>query len=114
METQRLLLVSVLGLLVNIVGLFVFHQAHAAAHGHSHGGGGHGHSHGGGHSHSHGHGHGHGHGDECGDEEEEHDGHEENLEGVFLHILGDTLGSVGVIISSLFVQVCEVEGPASQ
>ena len=48
---ERLLGVSVLGFLVNIIGIFVF--AHGGAHGHSHGGGGHGHSHGG-HGHSHG------------------------------------------------------------
>ena len=42
---ERLLGVSVLGFLVNIIGIFVF--AHGGAHGHSHGGGGHGHSHGG-------------------------------------------------------------------
>eukprot|EP01094_Clydonella_sp_ATCC50884_P008400 TRINITY_DN1783_c0_g1_i5.p1 TRINITY_DN1783_c0_g1~~TRINITY_DN1783_c0_g1_i5.p1 ORF type:complete len:680 (+),score=147.25 TRINITY_DN1783_c0_g1_i5:128-2041(+) len=53
---DRLLLVSVLGFLVNLVGLFVFHQAHETAHGHSHSGGGHAH----GESHSHAHGHSHG------------------------------------------------------
>ena len=35
---DRLLLISVLGLLVNLVGIFVFQ--HGGAHGHSHGGGG--------------------------------------------------------------------------
>ncbi len=43
-------------------------------HGHSHGGGGHGHS------------------------------HNANMQGVFLHILADTLGSVGVIISSVLIE----------
>merc|ERR1711970_861546 len=58
---ERLLGVSVLGFIVNLVGIFVF--AHGGAHGHSHGGGGgHGHSHGGGHSHGHSHDHGHSHG----------------------------------------------------
>lgn len=43
--------VSVLGLFVNMVGIFAFHGSHGHSHG---GGGGHGHSHGGhGHSHSH-------------------------------------------------------------
>ncbi|XP_070563706.1 proton-coupled zinc antiporter SLC30A1-like [Ptychodera flava] len=59
-ENPRLILiVGSIGLLVNLVGLGLFHQ-----HGHSHGGGGHGHSHGGGgHGHSHGGGgHGHSHG----------------------------------------------------
>lgn len=46
------------------------------------------------HSHSHG-GHGHSHGGHA---------HNTNMQGVFLHILADTMGSVGVIISSLLIQ----------
>uniref|UniRef100_A0A672QEX2 Zinc transporter n=1 Tax=Sinocyclocheilus grahami TaxID=75366 RepID=A0A672QEX2_SINGR len=57
---DRLLPVSIAGLLVNLVGIFIFQH------------GGHGHSHGG--------------------------------EGVFLHIVADTLGSVGVIISAILMQ----------
>mmetsp|Transcript_18889 Transcript_18889/g.18886 ORF Transcript_18889/g.18886 Transcript_18889/m.18886 type:complete len:549 (+) Transcript_18889:34-1680(+) len=57
-QTEMLILVSVLGLLVNMIGLFFFHD---------------------------------------------HEGDNSNLEGVFLHILADTLGSVGVIVSSIFV-----------
>lgn len=41
---QLVLIVGVIGLVVNVIGLFLFHQH---GHGHSHGGGGHGHSHGG-------------------------------------------------------------------
>eukprot|EP01113_Clastostelium_recurvatum_P004762 TRINITY_DN120_c0_g2_i1.p1 TRINITY_DN120_c0_g2~~TRINITY_DN120_c0_g2_i1.p1 ORF type:complete len:565 (-),score=135.75 TRINITY_DN120_c0_g2_i1:1122-2816(-) len=52
-KTDRLLLVSCLGFLVNIVGVVAFHDH--GGHGHSHGGGDHGHSHGGGHAHSGGH-----------------------------------------------------------
>jgi len=97
-STEKLLLVSVLGLCVNLVGIVAFHGAH------SHGGG-HGHSHGAkkkeddhadGHAHNdkhHGH-HGH---------KEEEEEHSENLYAIFLHILADTLGSVGVIISSLLI-----------
>jgi len=96
---ERLLVVSVLGLVVNLVGIFVFQHG---GHGHSHGGGGdsHGHSHGDkghGHSHDSGHGHGHGH---------SHGGGEHNskiMQGVFLHILADTLGSVGVIVSAVLM-----------
>jgi zinc transporter 5/7 len=82
-ELQRLnelLVVSILGFLVNIVGLTAFGHAH---HGH-------------GHSHDHGdndHGHGHGH---------SHDN--ENMQGIFLHILADALGSVAVIISTLLTK----------
>eukprot|EP01112_Ceratiomyxa_fruticulosa_P010296 TRINITY_DN2715_c0_g1_i1.p1 TRINITY_DN2715_c0_g1~~TRINITY_DN2715_c0_g1_i1.p1 ORF type:complete len:746 (-),score=131.24 TRINITY_DN2715_c0_g1_i1:99-2336(-) len=126
-NTDRLLLVSCLGFLVNIVGVVAFHGDH----GHSHGGDDHGHSHGGGekkkkkekHGHSHGgdddhHSHDHhGHDHEHENHDHSHDhGHKEkkekkkkaqrseNLDGVFLHLLADTLGSVGVIISSFIIQ----------
>ncbi|XP_015263234.1 PREDICTED: zinc transporter 7 [Gekko japonicus] len=80
------------------------------SHGHSHGG--HGHSHESKHGHGHSHDHNHGHGfsqskDYC------HDDHpvevatgssKQILEGVFLHIVADTLGSIGVIISALLMQ----------
>ncbi|CAN9500717.1 unnamed protein product [Ophioblennius macclurei] len=165
---ERLLPVSVAGLLVNLVGIFVFQHG---GHGHSHGDGGHGHSHslfngsvshghghGGhehqgkhshrghghshdghkhdGHGHSHGdHGHGdHGHGDhghgDHGHGDHGHGGHghgghghshgephyhdelhtpgkgssKQILQGVLLHIIADTLGSIGVIISALLMQ----------
>ncbi|KAI1304083.1 putative zinc transporter msc2 [Mortierella claussenii] len=80
MNTHRLLLVSFLGFVVNMVGIFAFNHGHAHGHGHSHG-----------HDHGHGHGHDHGH------------GHNANMQGVFLHIMADTLGSVGVIISTLLI-----------
>ncbi|CAO3668965.1 unnamed protein product [Umbelopsis vinacea] len=99
MNTHRLLLVSFVGLLVNLVGIFAFNHGHA--HGHDHGhdhGHSHGHDHGHGHGHGHDHGHGHGHGDSHGH------GHNANMEGVFLHILADTLGSVGVIISTILIK----------
>jgi len=86
---ERLLIVSVLGLIVNLIGIFIF-QHGGAGHGHSHGGDGHGH----GHSHGGGHGHGHSHGGSDA----------QIMKGVFLHILADTLGSVGVIISALLMQ----------
>ncbi|XP_075935200.1 zinc transporter 7 isoform X2 [Anarhichas minor] len=131
---DRLLPVSVAGLLVNLVGIFVFHHG---GHGHSHGEEGHGHSHSlfngsvnhdhqnkhGGHGHSHdehgghggheGHGgHGHSHGGHGHDEPHRHDelhtpgkgSSKQILQGVLLHIIADTLGSVGVIISALLMQ----------
>ncbi|XP_056614475.1 zinc transporter 7 [Triplophysa dalaica] len=130
---DRLLPVSIAGLLVNLVGVFVFQHG---GHGHSHGGEGHGHSHSlfngnAGHEHSHGehshggHGHGgHGHSHESKhghDHGHSHGGHEDSchddqllmpgtgsskqiLQGVFLHIVADTLGSVGVIISAILMQ----------
>jgi zinc transporter 5/7 len=120
---DRLMLVSVLGLLVNLVGIYAFQHGH----GHSHGGMSHGHSHGGGghshsssHSHSHGghshsdssHGHSHnGHFDLNQMHIEDHEPENNNLQGknshimqgVFLHILADTLGSVAVIVSSFLM-----------
>ncbi|XP_022620577.1 zinc transporter 7 isoform X1 [Seriola dumerili] len=137
---ERLLPVSVAGLLVNLVGIFVFQHG---GHGHSHGEEGHGHSHslfngslnhghshgghnhqskhgGHGHSHdshdSHGHSHGgHGHGGHGHSHEEPHCHDElfltpgkgsskQILQGVLLHIIADTLGSIGVIISALLMQ----------
>ncbi|XP_054726506.1 zinc transporter 7 [Anastrepha obliqua] len=122
---ERLFVVSVLGLLVNLVGIYAFQHGHGhshgggGGHGHSHGGGGHGHSHGtnnqidmnnhnhqaitldGGHGHSHGGGHGHSHGgidDIAGS-------NSQIMRGVFLHILADTLGSVGVIVSAVLMQM---------
>ncbi|KAI9483722.1 MAG: cation efflux family-domain-containing protein [Benjaminiella poitrasii] len=84
MSTHRLLLVSFVGLIVNLVGIFAFNHGHDHGHGHSHG-----HSHGHGHHH---HGHDHGH------------VHNANMQGVFLHIMADTLGSAGVIVSTLLIQ----------
>ncbi|VDO61431.1 unnamed protein product [Heligmosomoides polygyrus] len=73
-NTDRLLFVAVSGLLVNLFGMYSFHGD--GDHGHSHGGASHGHSHSG----------------------------NANMEGVFLHVLADTLGSVFVIISTLLIQ----------
>lgn len=124
---ERLLPVSIAGLLVNLVGIFVFQHG---GHGHSHGGEGHGHSHSlfngsVGHGHSHGghsheskqghddHGHSHGGHGHSHDDPHCHDDHlhtpgkgssKQILQGVFLHIVADTLGSVGVIISAILMQ----------
>ncbi|GFO13665.1 Zinc transporter 5-like [Plakobranchus ocellatus] len=116
-KTERLLTVSVLGLLVNLIGIFAFQSS--LSHGHSHGGGGHGHGHSHSHSHSHSHGHGHSHSgthshshgsashDSCppvGASHHGHSHHNTNMEGVFLHVLADTMGSVGVIVSTLLIE----------
>uniref|UniRef100_A0A8D0A938 Zinc transporter n=1 Tax=Sander lucioperca TaxID=283035 RepID=A0A8D0A938_SANLU len=93
-NTDMLTPVSVGGLLVNLVGICAFSHAHAHAHGgkgcssNDHGHSHHGHSHS---EHSHG-GHGHSHGMNA------------NMRGVFLHVLADTLGSVGVIISTILIR----------
>uniref|UniRef100_A0A3Q1FNJ6 Zinc transporter n=1 Tax=Acanthochromis polyacanthus TaxID=80966 RepID=A0A3Q1FNJ6_9TELE len=134
---ERLLPVSVAGLLVNLVGIFVFQHG---GHGHSHGEGGHGHSHSlfngslnhghshgghdhhnkhadrhshGGHEHSHdSHGHGHSHGGHGHSHEEPHCHGKSVTKSiticVLLHIIADTLGSIGVIISALLMQKYEL------
>nr|CAG4642638.1 EOG090X09D3 [Evadne anonyx] len=122
---ERLLVVSILGFIVNLIGVFAF------SHGHSHGGGGHNHSHShanedetmsikvvnnygnGGDAHSHSsHGHSHDH-DSHGHSHDSH-GHSHDspktggsiiMHGVFLHILADALGSVGVIISAILMHM---------
>lgn len=97
---ERLFLVSVLGFLVNMVGIYAFQHGH----GHSHGGGSsHGHSHSHGHGHAHNsHGHSHDHSIEI---DALSSGNSQIMKGVFLHILADTLGSVGVIISAILMQM---------
>ncbi|XP_032426124.1 zinc transporter 5 [Xiphophorus hellerii] len=109
-NTDMLTPVSVGGLLVNLVGICAFSHAHSHAHGgkscssqdhghshHGHSHGEHGHAHGG-HGHSHG-GHGHAHSHGSGSR-----GMNANMRGVFLHVLADTLGSVGVIISTILIR----------
>jgi zinc transporter 5/7 len=120
-ETKRLgelFVVSTMGLIVNLLGIFAF-GSHGHAHGH-----GHDHSHGHGHSHAHNHNHGHSHEKKL-DDDHDHDsgtsekhghahahshhgghghshGHDnENMHGIYLHILADTLGSASVIVSTI-------------
>eukprot|EP00731_Ephydatia_muelleri_P017984 Em0011g24a len=149
---ERLMLVSVAGFLVNLVGIFAFqHGGHGHSHGHSHD-----HSHGHSHNHSrlpshsgekcshdhphdhddhshdhsddhspdhshdehcnslehnnHGHSHGHAHSNDRGHHrsaqtESYNASDSQIMHGIFLHILADTLGSVGVIISSFFIHM---------
>ncbi|XP_028358573.1 zinc transporter 7 [Phyllostomus discolor] len=123
---ERLLLVSILGFVVNLVGIFVFQHgghghSHGSGHGHSHslfngsldqahGRGDHCHSHepkhgaAHGHGHSHGHSHGHFHSHDGPSLKETTGPSRQILQGVFLHILADTLGSVGVIASAILMQ----------
>ncbi|CAK8685194.1 unnamed protein product [Clavelina lepadiformis] len=96
------IIVGSVGLLINLIGLVLFH-------GHSHG---HDHSHDHGHDHSHGHQHNHDHksnDSDNGDVEKvkQHGDSQLNMKGVFLHVLGDALGSVVVIISALIIYFVE-------
>lgn len=85
-HTERLFIVSVMGLMVNLIGIVAFRNTH-----------GHGHSHMVNHTHSHG-------SPDNGDLHSESNYHNSNMEGVFLHILADTLGSIGVITSTLLIE----------
>ncbi|XP_012234023.1 zinc transporter 7 [Linepithema humile] len=106
---ERLFMVSVLGLLVNLVGIYAFKHGQ----GHGHGGHGHSHSHGAGghhgHSHSRDNSHDYSHLNHNYDHHVELDAsftgtNSQIMKGVFLHILADTLGSVGVIVSAVLMQ----------
>lgn len=94
-NTDKLLTVSVSGFVVNLVGAYLL--------GHNHH---HGHNHGHGHSHNHGHSHHHQHQGSCDGHSHKHENI--NLRGVYLHILTDLLGSVGVIISAVLVKKYEL------
>lgn len=105
-HVKELMVVTVLGFVVNMVGLFAFGHAHAGHdHGHSHG---HSHDHGHSHGHSDGHAHadGHTHGQDCDHAQPSptpaaHDHHHnENMHGLFLHVAADAGGSLAVIIST--------------
>ena len=119
-RTGELLVVSTLGFLVNLVGIFAFHGAHDHGHGNSHGGHHHGHSH---HDHDHDHDHkrSHSHHEEpetpmtasaspmkqkhgtaSGEHHHHHGG--ENMQGIYLHIMADALGSLAVVASTLLVR----------
>lgn len=76
---KHLLWTSVVGFIVNAIGIGLFHDHGAVLTGSSH-------------SHCHGHSHGHG-------APQNH-----NVRAIFLHIVADALGSMGVIISSLLVK----------
>lgn len=103
----ELMVVSVAGLVVNLVGLLAFGHAHAHA-GHDHGG--HSHSHSNGHEHendhSNNHSHTHSHNQTCDHNHKalvphSHDhAHNENMHGIFLHVAADAGGSAAVIVST--------------
>jgi len=101
-QPLMVLIVGIIGLLVNLIGLIMFR-----GHAHSHGGGGHDHSHGGddhGHSHKEGE---HAHDIEEGASPKPRKAANHNMFGVFLHILGDFLGSIGVIISAGILMIVD-------
>jgi zinc transporter 1 len=73
----NIIIVGSIGLIINIIGLIMFHEHHHHHHHHHH---------------------------------EHNEGllnhnHDTNLHGVFLHILGDALGSIGVVINGICVWI---------
>ena len=84
-HSENLILVSFIGLLVNIVGLIFAHDHGDDSHDHDH-------------SHHHHHHHEHEH-----EHEHEHDKNE-NIYAIYIHILADTLGSVAVLISAFLIK----------
>lgn len=81
-DADTMLITAGCGVLVNVIMGFLLHQ------------GGHGHSHGGGHGHSHG-GGGHAHGD---------DATNINVRAAFIHVLGDLIQSIGVLIAAFIIK----------
>jgi zinc transporter 1 len=86
-QINILIIIGSVGLGINIIGMFIF----CSAENHHH------------HGHSHGHGHGHNH------HEHNHSKKNKNIHALFLHVMGDALGSVGVIASGLIIKYFESE-----
>ncbi len=129
-RTTELLIVSSIGLGVNLVGIMAFHGHHGHDHGHEHS---HDHlhdhepvraldhSHDHSHSHSHDH-HNHSHHHSPSKQSSEimsasasptkgtktaggHHHDSENMQGIYLHIMADAMGSVAVVISTILIQL---------
>lgn len=105
------LIVGALGMAVNIIGMIMF-----CGHAHHHHGHDHDHGHGHGHSHDH-HEHNHDHHDHDHDHDHEQ-GHNHshnhshvnfNMLGVFLHVFGDFLGSIGVVVTAGLLLIFNVD-----
>ncbi|KAG1137040.1 hypothetical protein G6F37_008376 [Rhizopus arrhizus] len=72
-DPMMVLITGGVGLVANLIGLLLFHE------------------------------HGHGHGDHTEKGQHGHEGGHLNMRGIFLHVLGDALGNMGVIASALFI-----------
>lgn len=128
----ELMVVSVMGLVVNLVGIFAFGHGNGHGHGHTHGHS-HGHSHVSHESHeSHENHHHNGHSHSHSSHNSSHSSHSsqtsqtsqpshtqkdneskemsDNMRGIFLHILADTLGSVGVVVSTALTTIFSWNG----
>ena len=118
----KMLTIAVLALIFNLIMIKILHSGdshyhlggeecsgHGHGHDHEHGHGhDHGHSHGHEHGHDHGHGHSHDHGHDHGHShshghEHEHTEMNMNVNAAYLHVLGDMLMSIGVIIAATVI-----------
>jgi zinc transporter 2 len=111
-DPKIMMITAVAGLFFNLIQMKILHQGD----GHYHLGGGHDHHHGHDHGHDHGHGHAHDHDHDhhkhADDEQHSHDhDHGEqkterrniNIDAAYLHVLGDMIMSIGVVIASSFI-----------
>ncbi|KAG0192855.1 hypothetical protein DFQ28_007465 [Apophysomyces sp. BC1034] len=80
-DPVMVLITGCVGLAGNLLGLLLFHD----------------------HGHHHHHHHNHDHHDHEKDPDIQHDGGHLNMKGIFLHVLGDALGNIGVIATALFI-----------
>lgn len=86
-DGKIMLITSIIGLIVNLIMAKVLHSSPGHSHDH-----GHGHDHGDDKGHSHGHSHGH-----------DHDHENMNIRAAAIHIIGDIIQSIGVIIAACFI-----------
>ncbi len=102
-----MLVVAIGALVVNGISAWLLHGA-MGHHGHDHAHDHDGHDH---HGHDHGHAHAHAHGKkskkkgEKGEKAASKKGHHLNLRGAWLHLMGDTLGSVAALVAALVVKL---------
>ncbi|KAI3634025.1 hypothetical protein MIR68_007629 [Amoeboaphelidium protococcarum] len=108
--------VVIAGLLVNMIGIFAFDHHHHHGHGHgscSHGHDDHSHSHSHGdhdHKSDHSHGHDHDHHGHSHSHKDHGHSHQEGgliFQSMYLHILGDALGSVSLLLSALVIRYAD-------
>jgi zinc transporter 5/7 len=92
-DSENLILVSFLGLVVNIIGLVFAHDHGDHDHDHNHE-----------HCHEHEHEHLNENKEKHSHEHHHHEHKNENIYAIYIHILADTLGSVAVLISSFLVK----------
>lgn len=93
LHSSAMLIVATCAVIFNVFLGITLHGGLAICrlpHGHSHSGGGGGHQHLGGHDHSHG----------------GADGRQINIRAALIHVLGDLLQSIGVLISSMLIKFC--------